>query len=389
MSTSTLRIVFTTTTVSDHRICWRVDSGTYDCTTVVSCPTIGVYTSDITIPTLDNETCDDVIVDGYVQPTCYTEASTSGQVSFTSTFDPEPADCVGYLVSCNEVGIESTTITDVGSGYATGTPLTIAASGTGTGYDIQGIIGNGGIKTWTITSGGTGYNGGASATFNNVPPVVLTGSGTGGLFDVTITSGVITSIALTSSNITPGAGFAISDTFEFSNTLLGSSGSGGVITVNTVNTGELQYISVVNFGSGFVAQSLLTIPAPSSGTTATATAIMKDCDKFNYVDCSTATTPSLSMELGQSAVLCDNDAVGGLIDSLMTGYLATKYGCCYACSTIRFNPGSSIDLYYISKLGVVTKQILTTQTDIELIDDSYWYSPTDASVVITDIGACT
>lgn len=98
----------------------------------------------------------------------------------------------------------------------------------------QACVLSGGVKTGTLTSGGTGYGNG---TYSNVP---LTG-GTGAnaiAVSVTVSGGAVTALSLNTSSLLalPGGGYTIGDTLSASNTNLGGSGSGLVFTVNTLYT---------------------------------------------------------------------------------------------------------------------------------------------------------
>ena len=393
MGSSILRIIFTNTWIGLHRICWRIYTGdptaVYDCSTTVNCTSIQEWTEDITITELDNETCDDIVYEGYVQAICIDEDSLTGRIPFTSTFEPVPVDCVAYLIRCNTTSIDDIDITNVGSGYTPGSPVTITISGGGgTGADLDGVVGNGGIKTWTITDGGTAYNGSGTAVFSNIAATTITGTGTGAVFNVTVTAGVITALELVSRE--NGSGYAVSDTFRFlAADLGGNTGTEATITVNSLNTGEIQDITVNNAGSGYTSVPTAVFDSSPSGITAIGTVLMNNCTEFNYNDCSGAISAKVGMELGQSGIMCDNGAVGGLLDELLTGYTSVASGCCYSCNTVRFTPSSEIDLYYTNaSTGAFTKSTISTQTDINLVEGSYWWIPSTTSVTVINLGDC-
>lgn len=394
MGDSILRIIFTNTWIGLHRICWRIYTGdptaAYDCSTTVNCTSIQEWTEDITIPELDNETCDDIVFEGYVQAMCIDEDSLTGRIPFTSTFEPEPVDCVSYLIRCNTVDISDIDITNVGSKYTPGSPVTITISGGGgTGADLEGVVGNGGIKTWTITSGGTDYNGGATAVFSNVDATTITGTGTGAVFNVTVTAGVITALELVSRE--NGSGYAVSDTFRFlAADLGGNTGTEATITVDSLNTGEIQDITVNDAGSGFTSIPTAVFDSSPSGITATGIVLMNNCTEFQYDDCSGATSEKVKMELGQSGIMCDNGATGGLLDELPTGYTSVANGCCYSCKTMRFTPDSEVTVYYTdATTGEFTYNTISSQTDINLVEGSYWWMPSSVDVDVVNLGDCT
>lgn len=102
--------------------------------------------------------------------------------------------------------VNSVTITDIGSGYSVGDVL----------YQNNG----GGVVTGTInntnrvyagtTTGGSGYNGGGSATYTNVSLLNVngtTGLGSGAKATLTVTSGVVTAVTITD----PGSGYKVGD----------------------------------------------------------------------------------------------------------------------------------------------------------------------------------
>jgi hypothetical protein len=68
-----------------------------------------------------------------------------------------------------------------------------------------GLVGGGGSITagLTITNGGTGYNGGGSAVFNNVPLQQVSSNGINAWANITVTSGVVTSVTLSASSTQP------------------------------------------------------------------------------------------------------------------------------------------------------------------------------------------
>lgn len=333
---ASLNVNFTSNYTGNHRICYRIgNAGPYNCSTVVACAGSGAPCSGVIAITVDNETCDPVTYEGYVQAECEDIASLNGRVPFTITFTPVPT-CASYNVTCSSVGIASISVTNPGGGYDPLNPPALNIVGTGTGTVANAVVGNGGIKTETITNGGTGYNGGGSAVFLGVSAVNITGVGTGALYDVTVTAGVITAIALTNTPTAPGSGYAIGDTFTFNNAQLGGSGSGGIITVATLNTGEIQYVNVSNPGSGYSVLPLITVDAspcvsvPCSN--ATVEAVLAPCDTIdNLLNCgggpSGVTITGLT--IGQSFITCNTGA-----PTLPTGYTVTPQGCCYDCISI-------------------------------------------------------
>lgn len=343
---ATINVNFTSNYAGGHRVCWRIgNAGPYNCSTVVTCLGGGNPCSANIGITVDNETCDAVTFEGYVQAICEDIGSLNGRVPFSTTFTPNPT-CDSYHITCNSVGVASFLVTSPGSAYIPGAPPLVTVTGTGTLAAGTAVVGDGGIKGQTLTNGGTGYNGGGSAVFLNVPAVTLTGIGSGALYDVTVTTGVVTAVTLSTLPTAPGVDYALGDTFEFSNANLGGTGSGVIITVATLNTGEIQYIMLTNAGSGYSSVPSVTI-APSGGLLAAATAIMAPCTTLDgYFNCdATAKTPIDHVSLGHSFNSCFSAS-----PVLPPGYTLAEQGCCYDCISITVNKPigntANADFYY-------------------------------------------
>jgi hypothetical protein len=97
---ATLHVSWVSNYVGNHRVCYKLlGELIYDCTTIVNCPVAGdTYTADIAV-LLDNERCDDMIFEIYVQATCNAETSETGRIDASTTFVPTPT-CVSYLLTC-------------------------------------------------------------------------------------------------------------------------------------------------------------------------------------------------------------------------------------------------------------------------------------------------
>ena len=338
---ATMTINFVSNYSGPHRVCWRIGtSGPYDCSTIVTCPGGGNPCQAIIPITVDNESCDQVDFNGYVQAACEVEGSLNGRVPFSIIFTPNPT-CKGYDVECAAVGIGAYNVINPGAGYPVGSnPPLIIVGGGGTAAAAYGVVGDGGIKTWNLNSGGAGYLGGGSGIITNVPAQNITGIGAGATFDVTVTAGVITAIALSAGATSPGTGYAIGDTFEFNNAFLGGSGAGVIFTVNTVNTGEIQYVSVTNTGSGYSSAPSVTV-TPSPVLTAIVEPVMANCPEWNAGnDCAGTPLGFLpGRPLGFTYKLCKDVA-----PAPPANWTVTPSMCCYNCRTLVFTNSSDQDI---------------------------------------------
>jgi hypothetical protein len=156
---STITVAFTSNYAGPHRVCWRIgSSGAYDCSTVVNCAGSGdSCQAVIDVGTLDNETCDEIEFEGYVQSMCEDISSEDGRVPFTVTFTPDPA-CNRYTVTCANVGIASFTVLSGGSGYDPFNPPVVTISGGGgSGAAGVAVVTGDAVTSITLTNAGSGY----------------------------------------------------------------------------------------------------------------------------------------------------------------------------------------------------------------------------------------
>lgn len=146
--------------VGVHRVCYRIaGSGSpYTCIPVTCTPYTPPAlppTCSVSIPiTVDNESCDPVTYEGYVQASCEAESSTAGRTPFTITFTPTPT-CKGVEYICNDVGIYLITVTDGGTGYNPASPPNaVASGGGGTAVLSVTVDGSGVVTAVTVISSG-------------------------------------------------------------------------------------------------------------------------------------------------------------------------------------------------------------------------------------------
>lgn len=172
-TSATIHVTFTSWFTGTHRICWRIGgSGAYDCSTLVSCGGAGTTcTAEITV-SLDNETCDAVTFEGYVQATCEEESSTNDRIAFTTTFTPSPA-CSRWEVTCNSVALASITILNGGSGYNDmAPPAAVITGGGGSGATAIVTVTGGIVTDITLDSVGSGYTSVPTITVDPASPGV-------------------------------------------------------------------------------------------------------------------------------------------------------------------------------------------------------------------------
>jgi hypothetical protein len=127
---ATITVNFTPNYTGNHRVCYRIQGSgdPYTCT-IVTAPATS-YAIPITV---DNETCDEITYEGYVQPLCQEEESEEGRIPFVVTFTPEPS-CNLYTIAYTRVG-ENTPVTMYDcSGES---DITINVEFTGTGFSIN------------------------------------------------------------------------------------------------------------------------------------------------------------------------------------------------------------------------------------------------------------
>jgi hypothetical protein len=384
---ASISVNFISNYAGPHRVCWRIGGvGPYDCTTIVVCAGGGNPCAALIPILVDNETCDTVLFDGYVQAACELEASLNGRIPFNTSFVPVPP-CHEWYVTCNAVNIPTYNVLTPGSGYIVGSlPALTILGGGGSFAAANGVVGDGGLKTFTITNGGAAYNGGGSATFTNVPAQNIVGAGVGGTLDVTVTLGVITGVVVSAAPVTsPGTGYLVTDTFDFNNAFLGGTGAGAIITVATTNTGEIQYINVTNTGAAYSSVPTTTIAPPPAGVTATVSPNMGDCPQFDFEsDCDGNVIGFVPPRpLGFVYKKCSPTAPTPSAD-----WIVTEVGCCYDCRDVIFTaiPGPIIPVRYTDCLtgALITVAVNPALPPVNVcaVNNSWFWIPT-ASVTAT------
>ena len=146
----------------------------------------------------------------------------------------------GYVVEANMIGATTNTYGFRGripaaSGryniYMDGTALNYTAGGFGIGDSVN-LTSGGPILTITLTDGGSGY---VDGTYTDVAVTGVNTVGLRALVTLTVSGGIVTNAVLTWG----GIAYRVGDTFTVSNTLLGGTGSGLVITVASIESSLL------------------------------------------------------------------------------------------------------------------------------------------------------
>lgn len=327
---ATLTINFTSNYAGPHRVCYRLNgTGAYDCTTVVTCTGGGAICSATINIMVDNETCDPVEYDGYVQATCEDIGSMVGRVPFVVTFTPNPT-CKGYTISCESVSVEGFTISNNGSGYNPAIPPVVTvAAGPGVGATALATVSDNGILTANTTNAGAGY---IDGTYTLVPAQTITGVGAGALFTVIVFGGVITG-AFPATPLNGGSDYVIGDTYNFNAANLGGAGAGCLFTVLTVDYGRVIDIVVATGGSGYVTAPAVTVAAPGAGVTALATSILGDCATYNAGNnCDGTPKANITLALGDSTIVCA-PIVPPAPENPTSGISIVQDACCYDCTS--------------------------------------------------------
>jgi hypothetical protein len=385
---ATITVTFTSNYTGPHRVCYRINnSGTYTCATVV-CGGGGASCEYEIGITVDNETCEDVIFDGYVQAECQTIDSEEGRVPFLSTFTPTPS-CTRYTVTCNDAGLGSIVITDNGTKYGSAPSVSITGGG-GTGATAVAVIGTGEIIDGpVITIAGTDYTPG---TYTNVP--LLGGSGTGATADITVSGG---GSIVSATIVNVGIGYADEDNVTPDPSAMGPSTP--TISANFQifsDEGMVVEVNITNSGSGYTSIPTITI-APDAGVTATADGVLAYCDAFSSAGCGVSGTPVSYGNLikpGDSVEICSS----GAVPTVGAQYTITDNGNCLCeCSTYTFtvpDKGGSYSYAYTlcdgeAVIGTISESDSSNYITVCMVNDSFIYTPTGGNDVSPTLSIST
>lgn len=387
---TTFTVVWTPNTNVPHRVCWRVvGEPTYNCTTDGTHPNCGLSPCSYDVPiNVDDETCDQIDYEGYVQATCEEEGSLAGRIPFAFSFVPDPA-CNRYEVICENSAVGSIIITDGADGYdplPTPPPNVAFAGGGGVGAAATAVVGTGIISALAINNAGAGYSDGAYV------GVSLTGgSGAGATADVTIAGGVVTVATINAG----GSGYQDTDVLALDTGVVGVPGT-PVELGPTTDYGIIIDITLDNGGSGYTSAPTIVIDASPTGT-ATATAVLAGCPELTISDCSGASAeaiPAGTYQPGESTFMC-----GETVPTIPDEFSVAENGNCLCnCQayTIENTGGGpdTVDAWWIDCNGNVQTASLApgggpTNITCAVVDSiSYVENGAGATMTITPGAAC-
>jgi hypothetical protein len=184
-------------------------------------------------------------------------------------------------------GLSAIAITNGGTGYSSGTTVSVArgtGDTTGTGASATATVTDGVITGFTYTAG-TGYK--AAPTLSIVkPPNALptaTGTSTQSTISVSSATGIFAGMTVSGTGIASGAKvvsisgttvtLSSANTATVSGTItFADAGADAVLGAATISSSTITGLTIVTAGTGYTTAPAITIAAPPSGTTATATA---------------------------------------------------------------------------------------------------------------------
>lgn len=390
-------------TAGCYRIGYRIQGSgdpytiaTANCTPFVPPTTSVPCTAQLPI-IIDNETCDAVTYEGYVQPCCQDEESLSGREPFTVTFTPNPT-CKSYQLTCNSTGIANVLVDTPGSGYTPGgTEVVTFVDPAGTLADAECKVEDDGIEAFTNNLPQAAVI--ADNIYADVPSVnlVVAGTPTTAYFDITVVGNVATAITMTSLLSNPdatGKGFTVGDTITFAAPF-----DNIILTVTDIyDNGEILVCAVNTAGSGYTGPTTATVASPPGPGVAPVLDVTYElCNPTEYfgTGCDGDVTPLRpDVALGATVQLCRQGSVG----TPPANMSIVEGGCCadQACETwtIEAQPGYSGNFWYVDCCtkqtdSLTTKNPLTPEGGPQVINvlaGSLVYYPPGSEALLTITG---
>lgn len=358
-----LTITWTNQYVGNHRICYRqvtAPPSAFVCINNIPCPnppgTVNTYTIPVVV---DNDSCNPVEWEVYVQASCEDEASANGRVyvSPNPEFTPDPT-CLAQSFTCSQVPLlgSPTPIFDIidgGSNYAGTETATVGGS------PATITIGAASPTAMLISFPGSCL---VDGVYPGVTPSINTGIGTG-TFTITVTANVVSAIVAD-----PGCTlFAPGDQLTFNSATLGcvlpcpcNATNNPVVDVTAT---DFRQVVAINFTptTFYSSPPIVVINPPTfgPGDTAVAVALLGNCPNAwdAGINCLTNDLGNFPIEvaLGLSFNICyeDGDYNGTeTIPDLFNNYgylLANPADCCFECVDIQVDnqSGGGIEFSYI------------------------------------------
>jgi len=360
-----LTITWTNQYVGNHRICYRqvtAPPSAFVCINNIPCPnppgTVNTYTIPVVV---DNDSCNPVEWEVYVQASCEDEASANGRVyvSPNPEFTPDPT-CLAQSFTCSQVSVVGFNIIDGGSNYAGSETADV-------GGETVGItIGLASPTAMLIVDPGSCL---VDGVYPGVTPLTNTGIGTG-TFTITVTANVVSAIVAD-----PGCvGFAPADQLTFDSAVLGcvapclcNAANNPVIDVTATDYRQVVSIDLPTGLFSSVPVVVVDPPTFGPGDTAVAVAVLGNCPNGwdAGINCLTDDLGNFPIDvaLGLSFNICYEDGDYNGTETLsdlydIYGYLlANPADCCFECVDIEVDnqSGASIEFSYIN---CVTKDIV-------------------------------
>ena len=255
-----------------------------------------------------------------------------------------------------------------GAGYTTAPTVTLSGGG-GTGATATATVKNGVITGYTITSPGTGYT--------SAPTVTIAPSPAIGTATATLSAGTVGSIAVTNG----GTGYTYPPTI----TLTGGGGTGATATA-TVANGVITGYTITNPGTGYTSAPSVVI---GTGTTdaslgyAGTLAAAPDVSVRSNTNVDTDYTVKANDQSFQNV----QKGLAIIANLQYTTSDSTGFYKLYNAAIGLIQSGSTAVDQVQAKLGVVTKDLNTTQTALTASQTTYGTLIDD--VENTDVAAAT